>query len=87
LADAALHRAAFSKRQLKERMVEFWTDHFNILWDKVQTLKVKDDGKSSAPTPREVSRHAARVGAKRCNAAVPRPEHQPQAHAEPELRP
>ena len=38
-----LHRAAFSKRQLKERMVEFWTDHFNILYDKVQTLKVIDD--------------------------------------------
>ena len=43
LADAALYRAAFSKKQLKERMVEFWTDHFNILWDKVGYLKVTDD--------------------------------------------
>lgn len=43
LADAALFRAAFSKRQLKERMVEFWTDHFNILYDKVGYLKAADD--------------------------------------------
>jgi uncharacterized protein (DUF1800 family) len=43
LADAALYRAAYSKRQLKERMVEFWTDHFNILMDKVGYLKVTDD--------------------------------------------
>jgi uncharacterized protein (DUF1800 family) len=27
---AVIERAAFSKRQLKERMVEFWSDHFNI---------------------------------------------------------
>lgn len=43
LADAALYRAAYSKKQLKERMVEFWTDHFNILFDKVGYLKVTDD--------------------------------------------
>jgi uncharacterized protein (DUF1800 family) len=43
LSDAAVYRAAFSKRQLKERMVEFWTDHFNILWDKVSYLKITDD--------------------------------------------
>ncbi len=43
LADAALYRATFSKRQLKERMVEFWTDHFNILYDKVGFLKAADD--------------------------------------------
>ncbi len=27
---AVIERAIFSKRQLKERMVEFWSDHFNI---------------------------------------------------------
>ncbi len=44
LADAALYRAAFSKRQLKERMVEFWTDHFNIrYYDDVQYRKAVDD--------------------------------------------
>lgn len=43
LADAAFFRAAFSRRQLKERMVEFWTDHFNILYDKVGFLKAADD--------------------------------------------
>ncbi len=43
LSDAALYRAAFSKRQLKERMVEFWTDHFNILYDKVSHYKLVDD--------------------------------------------
>ncbi len=43
LADAALYRATFSKRQLKERMVEFWTDHLNILFAKVSFLKVADD--------------------------------------------
>lgn len=30
LTDAAIIRATFSQRQLFERMVEFWTDHFNI---------------------------------------------------------
>lgn len=30
LYEAAVLRAAYSKRQLFERMVEFWTDHFNI---------------------------------------------------------
>ncbi|MBL0171138.1 MAG: DUF1800 domain-containing protein [Gemmatimonadaceae bacterium] len=43
LADAAVFRAMFSKRQLKERMVEFWTDHFNSLYDKIGYLKAADD--------------------------------------------
>jgi uncharacterized protein (DUF1800 family) len=30
LADAAWYRALFSRKQLYERMVEFWTDHFSI---------------------------------------------------------
>jgi uncharacterized protein (DUF1800 family) len=41
--DATLYRAAFSKRQLYERMVEFWSDHFNIDRDKVGYTKVVDD--------------------------------------------
>ncbi len=43
LADMTLYRAAFSKKQLYERMVEFWTDHFSTLYDKVGHLKVVDD--------------------------------------------
>ena len=43
LQDAALYRAAFSKRQLKERMVEFWTDHFTISLNRVGILKITDD--------------------------------------------
>lgn len=44
LADAALYRAAFSRKQLMERMVEFWTDHFNIRYfDDVQYRKAFDD--------------------------------------------
>lgn len=43
LAQATLHRAAFSKRQLYERMVEFWSDHFNIAYREVGYLKLLDD--------------------------------------------
>lgn len=43
LGDSAMYRAAFSKRQLKERMVEFWTDHFTISLNKVGYLKLVDD--------------------------------------------
>ncbi len=43
LQQATLFRAAFSKRQLFERMVEFWTDHFNISMQKVGYLKTLDD--------------------------------------------
>lgn len=43
LADAMLQRAVFSKAQLYQRMVEFWSDHFNCLYDKIGVLKVADD--------------------------------------------
>lgn len=44
LGAATLYRSIFSKRQLYQRMVEFWTDHFNIDIDKVgPALKVIDD--------------------------------------------
>ena len=43
LQEAALYRAAFSKRQLQERMVDFWTDHFSISRDDIGYLKVIDD--------------------------------------------
>ena len=43
LTNAAIYRGAFSARQLKERLVEFWSDHFNIDITKVGYLKVVDD--------------------------------------------
>jgi uncharacterized protein (DUF1800 family) len=43
LREATIYRAAFSRRQLYERMVEFWSDHFNIAIDKVGYFKVADD--------------------------------------------
>ncbi len=43
LQEGTLYRAAFSKRQLYERMVEFWTDHFNIDRNQVGYLKSIDD--------------------------------------------
>ena len=43
LAEASLYRAAFSKRQLYERMVNFWSDHFSIYFGKVNYLKILDD--------------------------------------------
>jgi len=43
LQAATLYRAAFSRRQLYERMVEFWTDHFSIDINKVGYLKLVDD--------------------------------------------
>ena len=43
LTNAMIYRSAFSSRQLQERLVEFWTDHFNISFEKVGYLKVVDD--------------------------------------------
>jgi uncharacterized protein (DUF1800 family) len=43
LSSATMYRAVFSRRQLYERMVEFWTDHFSIDMNKVGYLKVLDD--------------------------------------------
>lgn len=43
LQEATLFRAAFSRRQLYQRMVEFWTDHFNISMRDVGYLKTLDD--------------------------------------------
>jgi hypothetical protein len=43
LQEATLFRAAFSKRQLYERMVEFWSDHFNIAFSEIGYLKTLDD--------------------------------------------
>lgn len=42
---AALLRAVLSRRQLFERMVEFWTDHFNVTHDdgQVQWLETTED--------------------------------------------
>jgi uncharacterized protein (DUF1800 family) len=45
LMEATMVRAAFSRRQLYQRMVEFWSDHFNldITLDNVNILKTLDD--------------------------------------------
>jgi uncharacterized protein (DUF1800 family) len=40
---ATLYRGAFSKRQLYERMGEFFSDHFNIEYATVQYMKVPDE--------------------------------------------
>lgn len=40
LADASIIRALYSKRQLYWRMVEFWSDHFNIYMWKVDPNQV-----------------------------------------------
>lgn len=40
---ATLYRGAFSKRQLYERMVEFFSDHFNIEYESVQYMRLPDD--------------------------------------------
>ena len=42
LRESTIYRSAFSQRQLYQRMVEFWSDHFNQALDKVQTLLVAD---------------------------------------------
>lgn len=43
LASATMLRAILSKRQLYQRMVEFWTDHFNVTFDKAGVLKAVHD--------------------------------------------
>ena len=43
LQDATLIRAVFSRRQLFEKMVEFWSDHFSIDINKSTAMKVVDD--------------------------------------------
>ncbi|MBM3907263.1 MAG: DUF1800 domain-containing protein [Gemmatimonadetes bacterium] len=43
LTDATLYRQATSPRQLFERMVEFWNDHFTIYFQKVGYLQIADN--------------------------------------------
>lgn len=45
LVSATIHRAVHSKRQLYERMVEFWSDHFSIdIWkDACRVFKIVED--------------------------------------------
>lgn len=42
LTDATIYRQATSPRQLYERMVEFWNDHFTIYFNKVGYLMIGD---------------------------------------------
>jgi uncharacterized protein (DUF1800 family) len=60
LQEATLYRAAFSKRQLYERMVHFWTDHFCIFYPKVNYLKLLDDRLVIRQHALASSRYAAR---------------------------
>lgn len=43
LIEATILRAVMSRRQLYERMVEFWSDHFNIHHDAAVHVKTVDD--------------------------------------------
>jgi uncharacterized protein (DUF1800 family) len=43
LTDSTLYRQANSPRQLFERMVEFWNDHFTIYFQKVGYLQIADN--------------------------------------------
>lgn len=43
LIEATIYRAIFSRKQLLERMVEFWTDHFNIDMNFATYYKSMDD--------------------------------------------
>src|ERR1017187_7533706 len=43
LTYATIYQSAFSTRQLHQRLVEFWSDHFNISMEKVGYLKTLDD--------------------------------------------
>lgn len=45
IIEATIYRAAYSNRQLFERMVEFWTDHFSMWVESagIQVLKSADD--------------------------------------------
>lgn len=42
IRQATIFRAVYSKRQLHQRMVEFWTDHFSQDIDRVQQLLIPD---------------------------------------------
>ena len=42
VVESTILRAIYSKRQLFERMVEFWTDHFNTDINTVGILKLAD---------------------------------------------
>jgi uncharacterized protein (DUF1800 family) len=42
LQESTIYRATFSQRQIYQRMVEFWSDHFNQDWDKVGYLLAAD---------------------------------------------
>jgi uncharacterized protein (DUF1800 family) len=66
LEESTIFRAAFSQRQLYERMVEFWTDHFNQDVNKVGYLYVADirdviraNAMGDFPTLLKASAHSA----------------------------
>jgi hypothetical protein len=66
LTRSTFFRAVYSKRQLYERMVEFWSDHFNILWDKVQYLQTIDQSECS---PTSITHSVASIASTRTTRA------------------
>ncbi|MEZ6019654.1 MAG: DUF1800 domain-containing protein [Planctomycetota bacterium] len=44
-----LYRATLSKRQVFERVVEFWTDHFNVYGHSESILKIEEDRQRLRP--------------------------------------
>jgi len=70
LRQSATLRAVYSRRQLQERMAEFWTNHFNIYAFKGQgpQLKVMDDG--AAIRPHVLGRFRDLLGASARSAAM-----------------
>ncbi len=70
VTDATIFRATFSKRQLFEKMVEFWSDHFNIdvNTDQCVWLKLIDD--RSVIRPNAMGSFEALVNASARSAAM-----------------
>ena len=64
LIESTILRAIYSKRQLFERMVEFWTDHFNTDIATVGILKTAGCARRACATTRCGSflQHAQRAG-------------------------
>ncbi len=77
LTEATITRAIYSNRQLLERMVEFWADHFNTNITSVgifKMLEVRDVYRQARA--RHLRRHAE------CQRVEPRDAHVPEQYAE-----
>ncbi len=63
LAGAAILRGVYSRRQLYEQMVEFWSDHFNIYAGQAQALLLKPADDRDAIRPNAMGTFRALLGA------------------------